>query len=134
MNISSIMIQRVVSVEMDDTLETIREIFLRSRFHHLLVRDNNFLAGVITEKDLWQALSPYVGTLSETERDLATLSKRAHQIMKRNHPTITPETTIEKAAHLLLDEGISCLPVVSYDGEIKGIVTWKDLFRALLKN
>ena len=134
MNVGSIMIRKVVSVEMDDTLKTIRGIFLRSKFHHLLVSENNFLAGVITEKDLWQALNPYVGTLSETGRDLATLGKRAHQIMNRHHPTITSESTIEKAAHLLLDEGISCLPVVSYDGEIKGIVTWKDLFRALLKN
>ena len=95
--------------------------------------DKKIPIGVITEKDLWQAVSPYVGTLSETERDLATLNKRAHQIMRRNHPTVTRETTIEEAAQKLLEKGIACLPVISHDGTIEGIVTWKDIIRALLR-
>lgn len=133
MTVDDIMIRAVISVNMDDSLETIRSIFLRSRFHHLLVCDENRFVGVITEKDLWKALSPYVGTLSETDRDLATLNKRAHQIMRRHHPTVTPHTTIEEAAHLLLDKDVSCLPVLAHDSSIDGIVTWKDMFRAFLE-
>jgi len=133
MVVGSVMITRVVTVEMDDSLEVVREIFQKSSFHHLLVSSESQLAGVITEKDLWQAVSPYVGTMSETETDLATLNKRAHQIMKRHYPTVARTTTIEEAAHMLLDEGISCLPVVTNEGVIEGIVTWKDIFRALLK-
>ena len=132
MTVDSVMITRVVTVGMDDTLEGVRAIFQRASFHHLLVSSENKFAGVITEKDLWKAVSPYIGTFSETERDLATLNKRAHQIMNRNHPTVTRETSIDEAAHLLLDKGISCLPVVTPDRTIEGIVTWKDIFRALL--
>jgi len=132
MTVDSVMITNVVTVEMDDSLEHVRAIFLKASFHHLLVSSDNYLEGVITEKDLWQALSPYVGTLSETDRDLATLQKRAHQIMRRHHPTVSGETTIEDAAHLLLDKDISCLPVIKQGGMIEGIVTWKDIFRALL--
>ncbi|MCA9471743.1 MAG: CBS domain-containing protein [Nitrospirales bacterium] len=132
MTVGLVMISNVVTVEMDDTLEDIRAIFQRASFHHLLVGSEGKFAGVITEKDLWKAVSPYVGTLSETERDSATLQKRAHQIMTRKHPTVTQQTSIEDAAHMLLDKGISCLPVLSPDGMIEGIVTWKDIFRALL--
>ena len=131
--VASIMSTRVVTVEMDDSLDEVRKIFQSSSFHHLLVSSENHLMGVIMEKDLWKAVSPYIGTLSETERDLATLHKRVHQIMIRNHPIVTRETSIEEAAHKLLDEGISCLPVLSSDGMIEGIVSWKDIFRALLK-
>ncbi|WP_447970179.1 CBS domain-containing protein [Nitrospira sp. M1] len=133
MTVDSVMITKVVTVDMDDSLEYVRSIFLKARFHHLLVCSDNQLEGVITEKDLWQALSPYVGTLSETDRDLATLQKRAHQVMRRHHPTVSHETTIEDAAHLLLDKDISCLPVVTQSGMIEGIVTWKDIFRAFLQ-
>ncbi|WP_454061104.1 CBS domain-containing protein [Candidatus Nitrospira salsa] len=132
MIVDSVMIAKVVTVEMDDSLEYVRGIFLKASFHHLLVSSENYLEGVITEKDLWQALSPYVGTFSETDRDLATLQKRAHQIMRRHHPTVSREMTIEDAAHLLLDKDISCLPVVKQGGIIEGIVTWKDIFRAIL--
>ncbi len=133
MTVDSIMVTRVVTVEMDDSLDEVRGIFQKSNFHHLLVSSDNHLMGVVTEKDLWKAVSPYVGTLSETERDVATLNKRVHQIMKRNHPTVTRQTSIEEAAHLILDEGISCLPVLSEDETIEGIVSWKDIFRALLQ-
>ncbi|MBC8217225.1 MAG: CBS domain-containing protein, partial [Planctomycetes bacterium] len=30
---------------------------------------------------------------------------------------------------LMLRENISCLPVMSSDGQVAGIVTWKDLLR-----
>ncbi len=133
MTVGSVMTTKVVTVEMDDSLEFVRGIFQKANFHHLLVSSQNHLMGVVTEKDLWKAVSPYVGTFSETERDLATLSKRVHQIMLRDHPTVTRDTSIEEAAHMLLDEGISCLPVLSSDATIDGIVSWKDIFRALLQ-
>lgn len=87
---------------------------------------------MVTEKDVWKAVSPYEGTLSETERDLATLSKRVHQIINRTHSTVTRDTSIEEAAHLFLDESILCLAVLAPDKTIDGIVSWKDIFRVLL--
>ena len=47
MNISLIMTKIVVTVEMDDSLKTINEIFARSRFHHVLVVEQNKLRGII---------------------------------------------------------------------------------------
>ncbi len=39
MKISSIMTRRVVTVEMDDPLQIIREIFENVKFHHIMVVD-----------------------------------------------------------------------------------------------
>ena len=33
---------------------------------------------------------------------------------------------------MMLDRGVSCLPVTSSDGTVEGILTWKDLVKALL--
>ena len=75
-NVENIMSRQVVSVGMDDTLKEIREIFEHVRFHHILVVDNERLVGVISDRDLLKAVSPYANTQSEHPRDAATLRKR----------------------------------------------------------
>jgi acetoin utilization protein AcuB len=130
--IGQIMTSRVVTVGMDDSLEVVQNIFRRVRFHHVLVVDQDRLLGIISDRDLLKAVSPYVGTLSETPRDIATLSKRVHQIMSRNPVTIRPSTTIQEAGQLMIQQGVSCLPVLSAEETVLGVVTWKDLLKALL--
>ena len=126
--------EEVVTVEMDDTLAEIRKIFQQVKFHHLLVVSGGKLLGVISDRDFLQAVSPNLGTLSEKTSDLATLQKRAHQIMTHHPITVLPDMGVADAAQLLLAKDISCLPVVSEENEIRGIVTWKDLIKALLDN
>ncbi len=98
MNLRPIMSSRVVTVELDDSLETVKGIFDSARFHHLLVvGSDKKLLGVISDRDLLRAISPYVGTLAEQARDLATLRKRVHQIMTREPITLPPESSVQDA-------------------------------------
>jgi acetoin utilization protein AcuB len=133
-SIRDIMTSRVVTIEMDDSLEVIREIFKKVRFHHLLVVDNEKLVGVISDRDALKAISPYVGTMSETDRDGATLNKCAHQIMSHHPVTVRHSCSLQEAAQLMLIRGVSCLPVTTVDGVIQGVVTWKDMVRAVLNS
>jgi acetoin utilization protein AcuB len=126
------MSRQVVTITMDDTLGKARELFARFRFHHLLVVQQTRLVGIISDRDLLKAISPYVGTLSETDRDHATLNKRVHLLMTRNPVTVKPDTTLTAAAQVLVKTGVSCLPVVREDGTLDGIVTWRDLLKASL--
>lgn len=128
------MTTRVVTIEMDDSLEVVRDIFKKVRFHHLLVVDNNRLVGIISDRDMLKAVSPFVGTMSETTRDRATLNKRAHQIMSHHPVTVRSSCTLQEAAELMLARGVSCLPITTVGGEVLGIVTWKDVLRAILES
>ena len=129
--VSAIMTSRVVTVEMDDSLQVIQDIFRQVKYHHLVVVDEGKIVGIISDRDFFKAISPFVGTLSETNRDRATLEKRAHQIMSHYHVTLRRSCSIEKAAKMMLDQGVSCLPVTSSEGTVEGILTWKDLVKAL---
>jgi acetoin utilization protein AcuB len=133
MNIDSIMIKRVVTVEMDDSLRVIGEIFANVKFHHLLVVEKNKLLGVISDRDLLKTSSPFLNTLSEQTRDVNTLRIMAHQIMSRKLVTVTKKDSVEDAVRLLLRKNVSCLPVISPNGQIEGIVTWKDLIKGYLQ-
>src|ERR1700679_4220439 len=127
MNLRSIMTMRVVTVELDDPLETVKKIFDSVKIHHLLVVEAGILRGVISDRDLLRALSPYVGTRSETARDAATLKKRVHQIMTRQPVTLPPEATVGDAVKVVLEHRISCIPIVDAAFKPIGIVSWRDL-------
>jgi acetoin utilization protein AcuB len=126
------MTSRVVSVELDDSLETVKRIFDSVKFHHLLVvGSDKRLLGVISDRDLLRAISPYVGTLAEQARDLATLKKRVHQIMTRAPITLTAEASTEDAVQLFLEHRVSCIPIVDESFRAVGIVTWRDILKSL---
>ena len=132
--VGEIMTSKVVTIEMDDSLEVIRDIFRKVKFHHLIVVDGEKVVGVISDRDFLKGISPYVGTMSETTRDRATLEKRAHQIMSHYPVTVQRSCQIQTAAKLMLDRRVSCLPVTRPDGIIEGVVTWKDVFKAYLES
>jgi acetoin utilization protein AcuB len=48
--------------------------------------------------------------------------------------TVDAQTSIEKASNLLLENNISCLPVISSQGVVEGILTWKDILKFYMKN
>ncbi len=133
MDVGSIMTKRVVSVEMDDRLDVVKKIFDTLKFHHLLVvGDRGVLKGVVSDRDLLKALSPYVGSAAENARDLATLNKRVHQIMSRNLITLHPRASIPDAVKLFLEHRISCLPIVDETLKPLGILSWRDVLKSLL--
>jgi len=132
MDVGNIMTTRVVSVEMDDRLEVVKKIFDTLKFHHLLVvGDDGKLKGVVSDRDLLKALSPYVGSVAENARDLATLNKRVHQIMSRNLLTLQPRASILEAVNLLLEHRISCIPIVDETLKPVGILSWRDVLKAM---
>ncbi|QQD17896.1 CBS domain-containing protein [Spongiibacter nanhainus] len=130
MKLADIMSKPVVTVEMDDRLSEVRRLLDSCHFHHLLVVDAGLLVGVISDRDLLRAISPNLGTAAESAGDLATLNKRAHQIMSRDPITVSAEDTVTDAVDLLCQHAISCLPVVSAENKPLGVVSWRDLMRA----
>ena len=115
-------------------VRSIREFLDKVHFHHLLVVEGNKLVGVISDRDVLKAVSPFIGTLSEHNHDLITLNKKAHQIMNHKPITIFKDASLQVAATIMMDNNISCLPVVSPEGGVEGIVTWKDILRYYIKD
>ncbi|RKP47038.1 CBS domain-containing protein [Pararobbsia silviterrae] len=129
MKIDDIMTKRVVTVAFDDTLKAVKKIFDSAKFHHLLVVDEGKLYGVVSDRDLLRALSPFIDSVVEAPRDVATLNKHVHQIMTRKPITLTPDDTVADAIRLFLDHPISCVPIVNATFEPVGIVSWRDILR-----
>ncbi|WP_218312715.1 CBS domain-containing protein [Alteromonas antoniana] len=129
MSLAQIMTTRVVSVHMDDPLSTLQSLFNATGFHHLMVVHNDELMGIISDRDMLKAISPFIDTISEREKDRATLERKAHQIMTRDVITARPNDTIVKAVGIFNRHKISCLPVVDKFNRPVGVVSWRDILR-----
>jgi acetoin utilization protein AcuB len=130
-SIRRIMSTSLVTASMDDPLYRIKEIFDHHGFHHVLVVEEMRLVGIISDRDLLKALSPHLGKASETTRDLASLNKRAHQIMSRALIVLRDDASIRDAIDTFNQHRISCIPIVDAARRPVGIVSWRDVFKAL---
>ncbi len=125
MTVDGIMSRDVVTVPPDTALMDIRKRLQDGGFHHILVVDDKLL-GVISERDVLEALSPFLDTYTEEHRDVQTLARPASEVMRTEPITVTPNTDIKEASDILLAHDISSLPVVE-GADLVGIVTTKDL-------
>ena len=76
------------------------------------------LVGILSERDLRQ----HLGYLDTT---------RVNAAMTASPMTVTPHSSVEDAARLMLEHKVGGLPVVQ-EGKLVGIVTTSDMLHALL--
>jgi acetoin utilization protein AcuB len=133
MKVSKLMSRNVVTVKMDDPLSIVKDIFNKTKFHHLLVVSSGKLIGVISDRDLLKSLNPAIDTVAATTKDLACLNKKVHQIMTRKPISLTSDSTIKNAIDVFNNNTVSCIPIVSHEGYPEGILSWRDIMQALGK-
>lgn len=123
---------QVVSLDVSDTLQTAINLSTEHGISIMPVLEDGKLAGVVTDRDLKRA-SPSPAAAMDIQQILYHLSRlEVGAIMSRHPATIPVDFTIEEAAEILLGNKISGAPVVDAQGEIKGIITKNDLFKALI--
>ncbi|MCS6799007.1 MAG: CBS domain-containing protein [Myxococcota bacterium] len=117
--VADVMTRQVVTVFEEDSLDGLEEGMKWLRFRHLPVVDDGKLVGLLTERDLlrWAIRGP------RAERTFVA------DVMNRHVTTVAPDTPVARAAELMLERKIDCLPVVEGDGKLVGIVTTADLLR-----
>ncbi len=87
----------------------------RLEAHHLPILQSGHLIGILSDRDLRRAR----GRGRSGDRAVET-------IMQRSPTCLTPEAHLSEAARLMVDERISCLPILR-DSVVVGILTTQDL-------
>lgn len=132
MNVSEIMTKKPVTVRLGSTLREALETMDSVGCHHLpVLNGDNHLIGVISDRDCRTALnSPYI--LRERWQDdqlVETLTVR--MFMTPAPIVIPPDVDAAEAARMMLENNISCLPVMR-DETLVGIVTRSDILMAFV--
>lgn len=110
------------------------ELMKKEKVHRLPVLDaDKNLVGVISEKDILYASPSPASSLSIHEMAYLLSKLTVRKLMTKNPVTIQKDTPVEEAARLMVDQDLSCLPVVDGDKHLVGIVSKSDMFKILLE-
>lgn len=132
MPVADIMTSKLITVAPHLTVGELQSLFKKYRIHHLLVVQDHELLGVISDRDVLRNISPFARTSAAEKKDTFTLSRKAEQIMNRNIVSVSPQSGIREACSVLLDNNVSLLPVID-NGELIGVLSWKDILRHFIE-
>ncbi|WP_223303531.1 CBS domain-containing protein [Colwellia psychrerythraea] len=126
------MSEEVTCINLDDRLSVVRELFIKHKFHHLMVTDSkNQLIAVISERDYLKATNSNIELPAANEKDLAMLNKRVHQIVSKKLVAIKQFSPFSEAIKTFHDTGMSCLPVINSNNQPVGVITSRDIIKWL---
>lgn len=131
MKVKDWMQRRPVTIPPQETLLKAWRLIRERRVRHLPVVDAGRVVGIVTDRDLRQALPSRAVGLEVHEVPHLAEKVRVWEVMSRVVVTIRQEDPIEEAADLLLRYRIGGLPVVNRE-VLVGVITKTDLLRALL--
>ncbi len=100
--------------------------------HLPIVDKRNRLAGLVTRETLLQAMPSSVTTLSIWEMNYALNKIQVRDVMVKDVITIEEDVSIEKAARIMAENKIGCLPVMRGEALV-GIVTDTDMLSTLME-
>jgi acetoin utilization protein AcuB len=129
MRIEDIMRKRVVTVTTETTIGEALSLLRGNRIRHLPVLDNGKLVGIVSDRDLRDALP---SSLLSHDDDNEVLQKPVSEIMTRQVITAHPLDFIEDAAKTVYDYKVGSLPVLE-GGRLVGIVTESDILNCLVE-
>jgi acetoin utilization protein AcuB len=122
----------VITIDEDVSMMEASRLMKQHGIQHLLVMREGRLAGIVSDRDLKEAQPSKASTLDIYELYYLLDQLKVKEIMAQKLRTAHPDDTIEKAAALMLKHHTSALPVTNDEGDLEGIITKGDLFRALV--
>jgi CBS domain-containing protein len=123
MQLKEIMRSDVVDVEPAATLQEAAQAMKEGKISSVLVTEDGYLIGILTERDMVKAVAEGIDTEVVHVRDYMTPTPVA----------VNPDTTVEEAVQTMMENGFRHLPIVDGERELKGVVSIRDLARAGIK-
>lgn len=121
-----------ITLSPGDTLRRARELINEHGLRRFPVLEGDELVGIVTDRDVRQA--DISSAVMQERRYVDYILDRIQVggIMTPNPITVSPDTPLEEAARLILENKIGGLPVLK-EGRLVGILTESDLISALIE-
>ena len=130
MIVKEVMRTNVICASSDTKATEVKNMMTENNVSKLPVVDNGKLVGIVTKNDLLKAEPSSATTLDMFEISYLLSKLTVKKIMNTKVISVGPNEVVEEAARIMVDNKISCLPVVDGDALI-GIITKSDLFHML---
>lgn len=134
MNIGHFMTRNVITVTKNTRVTDAVDLMEKNQFHRLPVVENNQYIGIVTDKEIAENSPSNFSSLSIFEMNYLFDKMTVGEIMTRQDITVQADTLLEEAATIMKDKNVTVLPVLDDQQHIVGIVTYKDIFKALIES
>lgn len=114
----------VYIIERTEPVQRARNLMFKYGIGRLPVMENGKLVGIVTKYDITNRLAQAAPEWRRRPIDKIPIQV----VMTENPVTIYPDATMSQAAELMMENGVSGLPVEK-DGGIIGVITSRDLIR-----
>jgi CBS domain-containing membrane protein len=127
--VRDLMTERVYSVRPDENLARLVDLMDDIHVRHVpVVDDESVIIGLVSQRDLVREVLHGSRDLPFSELRELLKHKNVRSIMTTDIETVEPETKIEDAGQLMLDNKLGCLPVADGD-RLVGILTEADFVK-----
>ena len=102
---------------------------LERKIRHLVVVDRTGgLLGVLSDRDVLKHLSPWLSKSKVVDKDIHPNTLTVSDLMSSSVTTVRPDDCLAKAAGMMADSNIGCLPVIEVpSGHPVGMLTITDV-------
>ncbi len=114
---------RLVSIEPSGRAADAVSTMAKDNLGSLVVVDQGRMVGMLTFHELLQAVAKRSGSLGEV---------RVADIMQKDPVTATPEMEVNDLRRTMLESGARYLPVM-HDGKLLGVISFRDVAKAVLE-
>jgi len=134
MFVSKSMTRKVITVNPETSVIEARDLMKTNKIRHLpVVEEDNFLVGIITDRDVRSVLPAAFYAKSDTHMEVGDFSKvKVREAMTPNPHTVSPEDTIEDVLLQIQAMRVGAFPVVDRRGQLQGLISVRDLLRAFI--
>jgi len=129
--VGSMMQTRVITATPAMSLAEVQRLMRHNNIRHVPVVSGKRLVGMMTDRDLREALPSPATTLTRGEIAYQMETTPIKACMTRDVVWVSSDITMADAARVLVQRKIGCLPVVD-NGTLVGVVTDMDCLRAFL--
>ena len=131
MKVHEMMQQDVITATPAMSLRQVQRLMHDHRIRHIPVVSETHLVGIVSDRDIRNALPSPATTLTKGEINYQMGTTPIDTCMSRDVVTITPEDDMIQAARLLLQHKFGSVPVVVGE-RLVGVITETDCLRAFL--
>ncbi|MBN1831533.1 MAG: CBS domain-containing protein [Deltaproteobacteria bacterium] len=123
----------VITIDVESSMEDAAKLMGTYNIRGLPVLREGSLVGYITDREIKRASASEIGRLEYVlGMDRMTTHIKVKEFMIRNPIKIMNYYTVEKAAEIMMENKLSSAPVMDREGNLKGVVSQTDVFRALI--
>jgi len=131
MFVSDWMTKKIYTVGPDDYLSDAVTLMREKGIKHLPVVKGDKLKGIISDRVIKEYSPSKATSLDIYELHYLLAKTKIKELMKTKVIVTAPDTPVEDAAMVMLDQNIGCLPVVD-SGCLCGIISDRDIFHAMV--